>query len=97
MTGYLLFQPASPDSKVAEDSGAYLPVDVDDFEPVHAENILMLGRKPDETKASAAEKAALDAHYDSDGEVSELTMTVPATFYEPPEVEDVAAVAVDSC
>lgn len=110
MIGHLLFQPAPYSTEESafltanhpgEDSdnkNSYLPVDVDDFAPVHAEDILMLGKNPEENreeknKPGLSEEEALDAQYDSDGEVSELTMAAP---HEPPEVAVVAAAAVDS-
>ncbi len=96
MIGHLLFQPVLIEESTVHNSGdLYLPVDVDDFAPIHAEDILMLGRKP-EHKPPTVEHEELDAHYDSDGEVSELTTTFPSTSNQPLEVETVAAAAVDS-
>lgn len=111
MIGYLLFQAVKNDetsifSSAAIDPGQYSPVDVDDFAPVHAEDILMLGKKPtSKSTDEAADVPAedLDANYDSDGEVSELTgaffppSDIQSSFDTvPPEAEDIASVAVDS-
>jgi hypothetical protein len=123
MLGYLLFQPAAATNDGSlfsfwtqpnnpHDSRPYLPLDVDDFAPLHAEDILMLGKKKpeeqeDKKKPIISEEEALDADadadaadYDSDGEVSELTMAnIPPTTLlcsEPPDVRVVTAAAVDS-
>jgi hypothetical protein len=97
MIGYLLFQPVTIDvtDTANNPQDSYLPVDVDDFAPIHAEDILMLGRKP---QGTAAEQETFDANYDSDGEVSvsDQVITFPPSTFQPPAVETVLAAAVDS-
>lgn len=110
MITHLLFQPVVMDESAmvssdaaGVDDGRYLPLDVDDFAPVHAQDILNLGTRNVSPLSPAEEELAMDAHYDSDGEVSELTPTpFPCASsssllgMEPPDATDVARVAVDS-
>ena len=111
MIAHLLFQPVTIDpsamvsaaTSAVDAAGQYLPVDIDDFAPLHAEDILMLGRSRAHSTQGEEVAETFDAQYDSDGEVSELTATLHAPMsvvsskvMEPPDVEDLARVAVDS-
>eukprot|EP00339_Tiarina_fusa_P000926 CAMPEP_0117001770 /NCGR_PEP_ID=MMETSP0472-20121206/3665_1 /TAXON_ID=693140 ORGANISM="Tiarina fusus, Strain LIS" /NCGR_SAMPLE_ID=MMETSP0472 /ASSEMBLY_ACC=CAM_ASM_000603 /LENGTH=556 /DNA_ID=CAMNT_0004701901 /DNA_START=53 /DNA_END=1723 /DNA_ORIENTATION=- len=94
MVKHLLFQPANEPEKELLPStvfnASYLPVKADEIFACES-----FDSQP-QPKESLSEANALDAHYDSDGEVSE---PVPGIFKEnddPPSAEHLAGIAVDS-